>query len=279
MNDRSRESAPDLRDSSNNYCKPERPDRSRGESQTPDVTCRKAMTRDNSPSGVLCADAIWAIRHREWQRGSPFCANAGLQRASAAFPKADSRKRASLCQKCCLSSASQCCQKKLQAPQPVFAQGDPMIDLKGKLANPGVVEKFAAAFAGAYLAPAFGARSKSEIDLLVFTSLEDAGALNATAPTYDIARAFNNSPARVSTLVFNWQLRATGQGFDLKAALMEALAKTRFAKDGEYLAFGIESPTASRRDHRPAKGEGRVRRCHICPRHRSASRGRLRGVH
>jgi hypothetical protein len=72
--------------------------------------------------------------------------------------------------------------------------------------------------------------------------LEDAGALNATAPTYDIARAFNNSPARVRTLVFNWQLRATGQGFDLKAALMEALAKTRFAKDSEYLTFGIESP-------------------------------------
>jgi len=117
-----------------------------------------------------------------------------------------------------------------------------MIDLKGKLANPGVAQKFAAAFAGAYLAPAFGARSKSEIDLLVFTSLVDAGALGATAPTYDIARAFNISPARVRTLVFNWQLRATGQGFDLKAALMEALAKTRFAKDGEYLTFGIESP-------------------------------------
>jgi hypothetical protein len=45
-----------------------------------------------------------------------------------------------------------------------------MIDLKGKLANPGVAQKFAAAFAGAYLAPAFGARSKSEIDLLVFTA-------------------------------------------------------------------------------------------------------------
>lgn len=122
-----------------------------------------------------------------------------------------------------------------------------MIDLKGKLANPGVAQKFAAAFAGAYLAPAFGARSKSEIDLLVFTSLVDAGALDATAPTYDIARAFNISPARVRTLVFNWQLRATGQGFDLKAALMEALAKTRFAKDGEYLTFGIESHCFAKR--------------------------------
>lgn len=117
-----------------------------------------------------------------------------------------------------------------------------MIDLKGKLSEAAVAQKFAAAFADAYLTPAFGARSKSEIDLLVLTSLIEAGALDPGAPIYDIARAFNLTPARVRTLIFNWQLRSTANGFDLKAALVAALTKTRFAKDGTYLTFGIESP-------------------------------------
>jgi hypothetical protein len=117
-----------------------------------------------------------------------------------------------------------------------------MIDLKGKLAEAAVAQKFAAAFADAYLTPAFGARSKSEIDLLVLTSLVEAGALDPGAPIYDIARAFNLTPARVRALIFNWQLRSTANGFDLRSALVAALTKTRFAKDGTYLAFGIESP-------------------------------------
>jgi hypothetical protein len=50
----------------------------------------------------------------------------------------------------------------------------------------------------------------------------------------------NLTPARVRTLVFNWQLRSTAG--DLRDALVSALRRTRFAKDGTYLTFGIESP-------------------------------------
>jgi hypothetical protein len=117
-----------------------------------------------------------------------------------------------------------------------------MIDLKASLADPAAAQKFAATFASAYLSPAFGARSKSEIDLLVLMSLIEAGALDPTAPIYDIARAFNITPARVRALIFNWQLRSTASGFDLKSALVAALGKTHFAKDGTYLTFGVESP-------------------------------------
>ncbi len=117
-----------------------------------------------------------------------------------------------------------------------------MIDLKTALADPAKAQKFAATFAAGYLTPAFGARSKSEIDLLVFSSLIEAGALDPSTPIYDIARAFSLTPTRVRTLIFNWQLRSTASGFDLRSALVAALQKTRFAKDGTYLAFGIESP-------------------------------------
>ena len=97
-------------------------------------------------------------------------------------------------------------------------------------------------FASGYLTPAFGARSKTEIDLLVLTSLIEANALDPEAPIYDIARALNITPTRARNMIFNWQLRATETGFNLKLALVSALKKTRFAKDGTYLTFGIESP-------------------------------------
>jgi hypothetical protein len=97
-------------------------------------------------------------------------------------------------------------------------------------------------FVEAYLSPAFGSLPKSEIDLLVFSSMIKAGALTPSAPIYDIARAFNITPTRVRSMILNWQLRTYQSGFDLKPALIEALGKTRFTKDGTYMAFGIESP-------------------------------------
>src|ERR1700687_1619349 len=107
-----------------------------------------------------------------------------------------------------------------------------MVELMTAITEPEAAQAFATAFVGEYLTPAFGARSKSEIDLLVFTCLIEARALDPAAPIYDIARTFNLTPARVRTLLFNWQLRATAKGFDLKSALVVALRQTRFAKDG-----------------------------------------------
>jgi hypothetical protein len=117
-----------------------------------------------------------------------------------------------------------------------------MVDLRTAVSEPKAAKAFATAFVDQYLTPAFGARSKSEIDLLVFACLIEAGVIDPDAPIYDIARAFNLTPTRVRTLIFNWQLRSTAEGFDLRAALVAALVQTRFAKDGTFLTFGIESP-------------------------------------
>jgi hypothetical protein len=117
-----------------------------------------------------------------------------------------------------------------------------MPDVIKAIQDPKAGAAFAAAFVGGYLAPAFGARSKTEIDLLVFTCLIDAGAIDPAGPIYDIARAMNITPTRVRTLIFNWQLRSTASGVDLGAQLVAALRKTRFGKDGTYLTFGVESP-------------------------------------
>jgi hypothetical protein len=116
------------------------------------------------------------------------------------------------------------------------------IEIKAALAKPAGAQKFANSFVEGYLSPAFGARPKSEIDLLVFTCLIEAKAIDPDTPIYDLARALNIMPARVRGLVLNWQLRSTAAQADLRQSIVEALKKTRFSKDGTMLTFGVESP-------------------------------------
>lgn len=109
------------------------------------------------------------------------------------------------------------------------------------VSKPAAAVKFANEFLEGYLVPAFGTRSKSEIDLLVFSSLIAAGAIDPDAPIFDTARALNITPARARNLLLNWQLRSPA-ALDVRHAFAKALKKTRFSKDGTLLAFGIESP-------------------------------------
>lgn len=115
-------------------------------------------------------------------------------------------------------------------------------DIRAALQDPIKAQAFAEHFADGYLAPAFGARSKTEIDLLVFTALIRAGAIDPTGAIYDLARSLNVTPAKVRSLLLNWQLRDPQWRDDLGGRLREALQRTRFSKDGTLLTFGIESP-------------------------------------
>lgn len=109
------------------------------------------------------------------------------------------------------------------------------------LTKAGSAAKFGDAFVKEYVSPAFGARSKSEIDLLVFTCLIEAGAIDPDAPVYDVARLLNITPGRVRNLLLNWQLRSTAPDSDLRDRIVVALKKTRFSKDGTLLSFGVEN--------------------------------------
>src|SRR5260370_8946664 len=102
--------------------------------------------------------------------------------------------------------------------------------------------KFCELFVTGYTVPAFGARSKSGIDLVVFTCLIEAKAIDPEAPIYDIARELNITPTKVRSLIFNWQLRTTARDSELRPGLVAALKKTRFNSDGTLLTFGVESP-------------------------------------
>jgi hypothetical protein len=115
-------------------------------------------------------------------------------------------------------------------------------DIKATLGKPTNAQKFAALFIDGYLSPAFGARSKTEVDILVFSCLVAVKAIDADGPIFDIARALSITPSKARNLVLNWQLRSISQPANLREALAMALKKTRFSKDGSLLTFGVESP-------------------------------------
>jgi hypothetical protein len=100
---------------------------------------------------------------------------------------------------------------------------------------------FARKFLEGYLSPAFGARSKAEIDLLVFSCLIDAKVVNPEGPVYNIARGLNITPARARSLLLNWELRSSHAN-DMRLSIVAALKKTRFSSDGNLMTFGVESP-------------------------------------
>jgi hypothetical protein len=116
------------------------------------------------------------------------------------------------------------------------------VDVRAAITKHTAAIKFASSFIDGYLTPAFGARSKSEVDLLVFGCLVESGAVDPATPTYDLSRALNITPARMRSLIFNWQLRSANKEGDLKHAIVDALKKTRYSKDGTLLSFGVESP-------------------------------------
>ena len=76
-------------------------------------------------------------------------------------------------------------------------------DIRTSILKPAASAAFATMFVDGYLTPAFGARTKSEIDLLVLKCLIAAGTLDPAAPVYDLARALNLTPTRVRSLILN----------------------------------------------------------------------------
>lgn len=108
--------------------------------------------------------------------------------------------------------------------------------------NPAHATLFSRKFVKGFAQPAFGAISKTEVDNLVFALLIEVGALDPKSQAYEIARDLNITPAKARNLLFQWQLRSMGDGTALKEDLVAALKSVRFEKDGDRLAFGIESP-------------------------------------
>src|ERR1700760_2652525 len=84
-------------------------------------------------------------------------------------------------------------------------------DIRKAFDDKAAAATFAQKFLEAYTATAFGVLPKTEIDLLVFTLLVQAGVIDANGPIYRTARALNITPAKARGLLFQYQLRHVTQ--------------------------------------------------------------------
>jgi hypothetical protein len=84
---------------------------------------------------------------------------------------------------------------------------------------------------------------KSEIDLLVFRLLIEAGIIDADGSIFAIARALNITPAKARSMLFQFQLRYLDEAA-ADRAVVASLVAARFSVDERRLSFGIESPLA-----------------------------------
>jgi len=104
-----------------------------------------------------------------------------------------------------------------------------------------IAAAFGREFLKAFIVPALGVLPKTEIDLLVFTLLVRAGAVDPNGSIYALARVLNITPAKARSLIFQYQLRHVSEA-ETDTAVLITLAKARYWKDGTNLAFGVESP-------------------------------------
>lgn len=94
-----------------------------------------------------------------------------------------------------------------------------------------------------YLDPAFGALPKTEIDLLIFSALHEAGAFGAETSPYEAARLLRITPSRLRALRMRMQLRdPTQTDASLNDRIIDAIGRVQFLKEGSVIQFGIEDP-------------------------------------
>ena len=100
---------------------------------------------------------------------------------------------------------------------------------------------FGRKFIASYAATAFGVLPKTEIDLLVFSLLVEAGVIDPNGSIFRMARALNITPTKAKAMLFQHQLRTVSEE-DADQAVMIALTTAKYRKEGDNLAFGVHSP-------------------------------------
>lgn len=114
-------------------------------------------------------------------------------------------------------------------------------ELLTMMADDGVAAAVGRGLVESYMATAFGALPKSEIDLLVFTLLVQSKVLDPNGAVFAVARTLNVTPAKARSLIFQYQLRHVSEADTDKEVLL-ALTNARYWKEASNIAFGVESP-------------------------------------
>ncbi|WP_152982135.1 hypothetical protein [Prosthecomicrobium hirschii] len=99
--------------------------------------------------------------------------------------------------------------------------------------TPQVAAAFADEFLSTYANPAFGAHSKTEIDLLVFDLMIKAGIVDPKAQAFEISKLLTVPPSKVKSLVQAWYLRNQPTDAELVDEIVSILISAKFLSDGK----------------------------------------------
>ena len=92
-----------------------------------------------------------------------------------------------------------------------------------------------------YLSPSFGAMSKRELDILLFTKLQELGLFDEKQGIYDIVSSLKITRAKARNLIYESNLRKM-QNKNLDEELRKIFTEPKFMKDSDKIMLEIDNP-------------------------------------
>lgn len=96
-----------------------------------------------------------------------------------------------------------------------------------------------------YSNPSFGSSSKRDIDILLFSALQDLGIIEPNPQIYDVVRLLHITRCKARNLIYESTLRrqeADKMDAYLKKELERVIVQPKFLKEGDKICIEIDNP-------------------------------------
>lgn len=96
-----------------------------------------------------------------------------------------------------------------------------------------------------YSNPSFGSSSKRDIDILLFSALQDLGIIEPNPQIYDVVRLLHITRSKARNLIYESTLRrqeADKMDAYLKKELERVIVQPKFLKEGDKICIEIDNP-------------------------------------
>ena len=111
--------------------------------------------------------------------------------------------------------------------------------------NAAVISKVLEEILQKYSNPSFGSMSKRDIDILMFTALQDLGIIDSNPQIYDVVRLLHITRSKARNLIYESTLRrqeADKMDAYLKKELERVIVQPKFLKEGDKICIEIDNP-------------------------------------
>lgn len=117
--------------------------------------------------------------------------------------------------------------------------------VKENFPNNAVISKVLEEMLQKYSNPSFGSMSKRDIDILMFTALQDLGIIDSNPQIYDVLRLLHITRSKARNLIYESTLRrqeADKMDAYLKKELERVIVQPKFLKEGDKICIEIDNP-------------------------------------